>query len=319
MLSVVMFFSLSNSNGIIVFVKLLMILISYFGFLQLFKKDYINPDIVLYGYVLGVMASIVTQLELMDISTLGIHNRISIDNLGNFNAYSFLLATCVIIAVFLSSKIKNKNNKVLFLLLQLPLLVVLFLTLSRGGLFALILGFSVYLIMSSRATKIYMFSVLAIVTCLSTYLLLRFDVAEIFLNRYLNSSDGGDFDSGRTLIYLILLENLFSSPLNLLFGFGFGAIDIRIFLESDIISAHSTYLDVFYSCGIIGLFLFIYYLLGVYKGISKIKDKGVKVFCLALFSQCAFCFLFDSYWGATQIGWIFSLFFAYFKAESYKE
>ena len=76
----------------------------------------------------------------------------------------------------------------------------------------------------------------------------QYDSMEVFTNRYfLSEENNEDFDSGRSVIYLILLNKLFSSIMNLFFGFGIGAIFIQG--EYSVVeSAHNTFLDVPLSC-----------------------------------------------------------------------
>ncbi len=317
-ISIIALLSYNNKNMVSVFPKLILGLFTYYSFsryLLLYHKDI---PIVLFGLCFGTALSPFFQIEVADLTSLSTANRIRIDNLGNFNAYAFLIAVSLIISIYLLTKIKPLFNKLLFIGVQSPLLIVLLLTLSRGGVFALVMGFILYNFSVNKKTKIYLllFTIFAVVVVGN--ILIQIDGTDLFLNRFLNSEKDEDFDSGRSIVYLLLLNHLFSSFFSFLFGFGFGAIDIKVFAESDILSAHNTYLDVFYSCGIIGLFIFIRYLMGVYKTIKIIPKSSEKSVAIALFGQVVFCFFYDSYWGATQIGWIFPFFFALFWAQSQK-
>jgi hypothetical protein len=317
-ISIIALLSYNNKNVVSVFPKLILGLFTYYSFsryLLLYHKDI---SIVLFGLCFGTALSPFFQIEVADLTSLSTANRIKIDNLGNFNAYAFLIAVSLIISIYLLTKVKPLFNKLLFVCVQSPLLVVLLLTLSRGGFFALIMGFVLYNFSVNKKTKIYLllFAIFAFVVVGN--ILIQIDGTDLFLNRFLNSEKNEDFDSGRSIVFLILLNDLFSSFFSFLFGFGLGAIDLKVFAESDILSAHNTYLDVFYSCGIVGLFFFMKYLFSVYKDIKVIPKSSEKSITIALFGQLIFCFFYDSYWGATQIGWIFPFFFAFFWALSQK-
>ncbi|HLO44679.1 MAG TPA: O-antigen ligase family protein [Leadbetterella sp.] len=275
-------------------------------------------SIVLFGLCFGTALSPFFQIEVADLTSLNTANRIKIDNLGNFNAYAYLIAVSLIISIYLLTKIKPIFSKLLFIGIQSPLLIVLLLTLSRGGVFALVMGLVLYNFSVNKKTKIYLllFTIFAIVVV--GKILIQVDGTDLFMNRFLNSERDEDFDSGRSIVYLFLLNDLFSSFSAFVFGFGFGAIEIDVSAETPLISAHNTYLDVFYSCGVIGLAVFIRYLFQVYKNIKAVPNSNEKSITIALFGQIVFCFFYDSYWGATQIGWIFPFFFALFWAQSQK-
>lgn len=315
---VISLLSYKNKNMVTVFPKLILGVFTYYSFSRYLLLYYKDISIVLFGLCFGTALSPLFQIEIADLTTINSANRIKVDNLGNFNAYAFLIAVSLIISIYLFTKIKILFNKFLFIGIQSPLILVLLLTLSRGGVFALIMGFVIYNFSDFKKTKIYLlfFTILIIITVGN--ILFEMDGTDLFLNRFLNSEKDDNFDSGRSIVYLILLNDLFSSFLTFLFGFGFGAIDIKIFAEADILTAHNTYLDVFYSCGIIGLTFFISYLFHVYKNIKEMPKCSEKSISIALFGQLVFCFFYDSYWGATQIGWIFPFFFALFWAQSQK-
>ena len=317
-ISIIALLSYNNKNVVSVFPKLILGIFTYYSFsryLLLYHKDI---SIVLFGLCFGTALSPFFQIEVADLTSLSTANRIKVDNLGNFNAYAFLIAVSLIISIYLLTKIKPLFNKLLFTGIQFPLLIVLLLTLSRGGVFALVMGFVLYNFSVNKKTKIYLllFTIFAVI--IIGNILVQMDGTDLFLNRFLNSEKEEDFDSGRSIVYLFLLNNLFSSFSSLLFGFGIGAIEIDVSAETPIISAHNTYLDVFYSYGMVGLIIFIRYLLRVYKSIKVMPKSSEKSISIALFGQLVFCFFYDSYWGATQIGWIIPFFFAFFRVQSEK-
>lgn len=308
--------SFNNKNIVSVFPKLVLGIFTYYSFSRYFLLYYKDASNLLFGLCLGVALSPFFQVEVSDLTSLSTANRIKVDNLGNFNAYAFLIATSLICSIYLLTKIKAQLNKLIFVGMQLPLLIVLLLTLSRGGVFALVIGFLLYNFSVNKKTKIYLFLFTIFVVVIIGNVLVQMDGTDLFLNRFLNSEKEEDFDSGRSIVYLFLLNDLFSSFSSFLFGFGIGAIEIDVSAEIPLISAHNTYLDVFYSFGILGLVVFIRYLFYVYKGIKLMPKSAEKSISVALFGQIVFCLFYDSYWGATQIGWIFPFFFAFFVAQS---
>jgi O-antigen ligase len=304
--------SFKNINVQSVYLKLTLLIFTYYTFSRYFS---INSEIIpkiLLGFCLGVGFSPYFQVKFSDISSLGISNRIRVDNLGNFNAYAFLIAISLIISLYLFPKVKSNLIKLLLLITQLPLILVLLLTMSRGGVFAFLVGVFIYNFSISKKTKIYILVFGLFIILLLYYFISYTGNLEFLTERFLNSDGDENFDSGRSIIYLILLNDIISSPITLLFGNGIGAINIDVMAENNIISAHNTYLDVIHAFGILGFGIFVYFLRNTYIKIKKMQKSSEKSLYMAIFSQIVFCFLYDSYWGATQIGWIFSFMFALF-------
>ncbi len=308
------FLSRNNPNVFSVFPKIVLILLTFVAFTEFFKLNLKHIRFVFISYCLGMGVSPIFQVEFSE----QVSSRIKVDNLGNFNAYAFLIAVSLLIAIYLYANWSSKLLKITLIITQLPLVVVLLLTLSRGGLFALFFGLIIYFFSGSRRAKLYFIFVSVLVLLLAVFYLSKFDSYEIFINRFFNANDREDFDSGRSIIYLIVLGEIFSSPITFLFGNGIGGINIDVLAEANIISAHNTYLDVFHAFGLIGFVLFVIFLVKNFRRINKMVQPQEKALFLALFGQVTFCFLYDSYWGATQVGWVFPFIFALFSSYEIK-
>jgi len=312
-ITIAVILSNKNINAFVVYPKMILGVLTYYSFSRFFLYRESSLNTILLFFCIATCISPLFQVSIASLQEVSSHNRLEVDNLGNFNAYGFLIAQSLIISFYLFPKIEKKYYKFLFLLLQIPVLFVLLYTFSRGALFALLFGFLILMLSISGRGKWYLLFGAIVVTIIIVFVLQELDIAEVFKNRFFNTDD--DYDSGRTLIYAILLNNLFSSPLNLLYGFGIGAVNIRIFIESDIQSAHSTFLDCLYAFGIIGLFIFIRFLYSTLKQLLKLPISLERALLLALFGQLVLSFIYDSYWGATQIGWLIPFVFAIFNAK----
>ena len=312
LISIVAFFYKNNPNNLIVYPKLIIGIVTYYAFSRffIFNRKYIS--IILVGFCLGVGFSPYFQVSLTDFTTIGVSNRLRVENLGNYNAYGFLIAVALVISAYLFNIIKSRTYRLIFLTIQSPLLVVLLYTSSRGGMLALIVGLAIFYLTNNIKSKFYFAIATTIMIITLVFVLQKNDTLESFLDRFLISNQNSDnFDSGRSVIYLMLINELISSPFNLLFGFGIGAIDIQLSNTELIQSAHNTYLDVVYSFGIIGGILLVVYLFSLYKSL-KFRPKSLeKSLLMSLFGQIILAFMYDSYWGATQIGWIFPFLFAF--------
>ena len=302
------FLSVGNINMHVVYPKLVLGIFTYYSFSRLFFYRNISLNKILFFFTISTAISPIFQVSLASLNEISNHSRIEVDNLGNFNAYGFLISQSLIISCYLYQQIKQKYFRLAFLLLQLPVVFVLLYTFSRGALFSSIFGAIIFFSTSRSVNQIRVLLLFSIFIIGVIFILQQLDIAEAFKDRFLNSDD--NYDSGRLIIYSILLDNLLSSGFNFFFGFGLGAINIRIFIESDIQSAHNTFLDCFYTFGFIGLLFLFRYLYSLYRGLKLLPSSPEKSLILALYGQIVLSFFYDSYWGATQIGWLIPFVFA---------
>jgi O-antigen ligase len=122
------------------------------------------------------------------------------------------------------------------------------------------------------------------------------------LNLLLDLRDTGG--TSRLEIWSRLLEHLTRSPIRLLVGVGPGTIDYWAY-NSNIKSAHSMYMEVMYSFGLIGMLTLIAVL--SWLGVRVYRSAGPpqqKRFQAALLMGLITSFAFDSYPLTAQILWL---------------
>lgn len=137
------------------------------------------------------------------------------------------------------------------------------LTFSRGGLIAIILVFSLYIIMNEPLKKlklvVSLVSSLMVVTSVAI-VFLKFDLLGILESRIIDfSNDGG---SGRFALWMRAWD-YFST--HMILGIGaFNFSDYNLFQYGDTLTVHNTFLDILSESGLLGLFfylLFIFFVL----------------------------------------------------------
>ena len=115
--------------------------------------------------------------------------------------------------------------------------------------------------------------------------------------------------SGRLFIWALLLSDyIFSSPINWIFGFGPGGVNIEPDFTRLVQSAHSTYIEILYSYGLFGLIILVLSINLIYKKIKKqyISNSRQK-FIDSIFLITVVSFLFDTHFLTAHISWIGSL------------
>lgn len=111
--------------------------------------------------------------------------------------------------------------------------------------------------------------------------------------------------SGRTVLWTKLLLDLSKRSDAMLVGFGLGTIDWQVG-DVHYRSAHNTYLEILYFTGAIGLATFILLIAGLARKIVTLTN-GHRRLAWAVFAVLLVSMVVDSYWGASQLGWLQSV------------
>lgn len=174
----------------------------------------------------------------------------SIDYSGHFaslnNGYYVLFAYPMVMLV------DNKMKKTIATILMVLLLLF---SLKRGGIIAVGLSFSLYILFSSKAKIIVKIIITAIFVGILLFLLPRIDKITngTLMARYEFTQNEGD-ENGRKSMYPLVWESVRqSSSMEIVFGHGHNAVVSNNVLQG--LSAHNDYLEFLYDYGIIGFFL----------------------------------------------------------------
>ena len=310
---------MQSINGI----KWIYLFVTFYAFSLFFRYNKFKLNHILLTYSIGLIVATLFSFQTPNLSYLGdnfsAENRLMIDQLGGFNVYSVLLAYAMIILVHLQFQYRS----ILFLIISSFSLILLFTaqisTLSRGGLISLLSGLVIYSFFKKTLIKsaIIFF---VIVSTLLFFIINNFDIDLISIfNRYTFFEDSTG--SGRTVLWSNILS-LMSNPFIIIFGNGAGSLDLYIPVVdgnwySSFESAHNTYLEFFYQFGILGLFLFIYFLFKTKMYIDTVSSKDDYIILMTIFYMFLLNMFFDSYFFALQITSIYSLFFSLFRESRY--
>lgn len=223
--------------------------------------------------------------------------RFQIIDFGSSNTLALILSFCCTITIY---KYKNSFGYIRFFYISVFLLgmYLIFITSSRGGMFAVLLSFSIIYI-----RNLYLF-ILAI--CFGGIIIYLFLGDSLY--RYISFFD--NYSSGRVDIWSYLLEHLAGEIVNLFFGFGSGSVGFIMF-NKYIISAHSGFITFLYYYGLIFSITFFYYF--VKRFVALINDlSNENIVKLALFSSFSFSFFVDNLFLASQATVYVAFFIGYF-------
>lgn len=176
------------------------------------------------------------------------------------------------------------SGRIKKIIATLLLVLVIFLSLKRGGIVAIGLGYALYFIFSSKTH----FVRNVVVAGLSIILLLGYVIPKIneytngtLMARYEFTQDQGDAE-GRTSMYPLVWKTVAeSSTSQMIVGHGHNGVVNDNVLQG--LSAHNDYLEFLYDYGIVGLILYIIYQVKLFK-ITKLSHRLKKDFLPAIFT-----------------------------------
>jgi hypothetical protein len=225
-------------------------------------------------------------------------DRFGLPQFGSPNASSFVMMIALLLVCF---RVKDREKwSLLDIGAGLIITYFLILTDSDGGKISAVLLVACFVGMKLR----WLVRIIAAVGILTLAIVLL--DADIHIPTLLGS--------GRLFIWQLLLERQFNgSFLNLLFGYGPGAIDLEVDFTASVRSAHSMFLEMFYAYGLVGLSALLVYIYGIYRRLSEVFDTPAHTFFLqGLFAILLAGALVDTYFMTAQLTWFGSLVLSWF-------
>jgi hypothetical protein len=300
--------SVTNDWFVLEFPKIALLFLTAFSFHRL---DPTGRGLRLYFLTAVVCVLIICVLNLprFDLRSLSDMYRFEIDSFGSFNALGFLLGTNLVMLLFVMEG--SLAGKSLWVLVAASLFFLL-LTLSRGGLAALLASASVFVfakhgsaIRSAVRTIIYCVLVGVILVLILHYLMPE-GGAEAVAGRF--DAERDPTGSGRLLMWAVMMDQLASNPHQILIGAGIGGINVEVFGRHAQRSAHNIYLDMLFYFGAVGVGFLVAGLVRLYRRL-KAGRGPLRALRMAILAELAVVGLIDSFWGTAQLLWFNALLF----------
>jgi hypothetical protein len=226
--------------------------------------------------------------------------RFSIPSMGSSNSTAYGLVIGLLMAHFSWENTQNQLKKITIVTVGSVLLVALIATVSRGGLFQYLLGFLAF----TNRKKLFLFGIFF--TILGVFLWVP-NILEL-LTTFSRLIDFQELQgNARMGIWTSLVRELLASPWHLMVGFGPGSIWVR---QMNMVthmqnSAHSLYVEIFYSFGMIGGSILLWWLWRTSQRIlqSPASDSWRKL-RFGLLITIVVGGLMDSYLFTAQLLWL---------------
>jgi len=235
--------------------------------------------------------------------------RLGVPQLGGSpNSAAYVFAFCMLMCHYQWGRRRTFAMRCVLAASFLILVYGMLASQSRGGLLAYLAG-SLFLL--KPRWRVAALIVFAIVLIGGLFLSLTVSPEIARFNLLLDARDTGG--TGRAIIWAQLFTNLLRNPIRILWGNGPGAIDFYILGIYPIKSAHSFYVEVLYSYGLIGLVLLIAWLVVLRRNAtSPSYEPARRQINLAIWSAMVLAFALDSDPPTAQIVWFTPLLCALF-------
>ncbi len=245
------------------YMKTLMICLSFVFFEMELTRRKIDARLI-YIYMFSVF---------MNISYLSFNqNRLTlaVENEGEIGGGQSVAISMVYLLPLLFYLFKGKLSTCLFLIGLLAVIV----SLRRTAILAYVLCVPfLYQRMKGTISRKYLFLLLGGIIVISIYIYINYGY--VLENRFADmteANDSGYYGSGRTGWWAVLVNNFINSPFNWLQGFGLGAVAYDMAKAGFPYShAHNDYLEIGYTYGFLGLFLWFGTMIKIFK-MSKCKS-----------------------------------------------
>jgi hypothetical protein len=225
--------------------------------------------------------------------------RFGIPLYGSPNTTAFVISVSIAMCFYMVL-IGKWKMRLIYTCIAIMLSIFLVLTGSDGGILTGVVVLARYLGVRMRAI-FFIFIALTAAILLTTAVYPTFEVPELV-------------GSGRLFIWNYLITELFNSEFkHILFGMGPGAIDMDPWFTTQVVSAHSMYLEILYSYGLLGFFTLLAVLISV--GIRLVNaDLGPKerIYLEALYMALIAGAFVDTYVVTAQLVWFGALILGFF-------
>ena len=307
----IIYFCLSNINGVITtnelisLVKYMSLFFVYTVTYKLLKYKYLTVKALLQNYFIFILIAVSAYLyQGMDLFiNLDIdENRFYPEWIGGYNQFSFLIGMAVPVGVFIF-----KPYPYFRLVAIMVLVVAMLLTMSRGGLLALLFGMLIYKFMT-RGLRIkqilWIFIGLILVSAMDNSFL------TILVDRFYESLVAGDMvtkTSGRNFMWEYAWNNIFyeNSTLGLFFGRGIGSFYYENFTDP-----HSTPLLLLWEFGVVGLIFFMIVFIKNYLKLSWKSCDSEQIILKTMLIIILINLSVESLHFSSQSGWLLAVLLA---------
>lgn len=246
----------------------LMVCLSFIFFEETLPKSKLSK-LLLYGYVITFIINVAYLVITQDRLGMAIDNE-GIAHGGQSISGGIILLIPLIFLIF-----RNKISSYLFIFCG----IVIFISLRRTSILAYLLCIPfIYKRFSGQISKKNIFIFSCLLTLFIYYIVDNYwYIIEARFADALEANDYGYYGSGRTGWWEVLVTKFLGNPQNWLFGFGLGSV-VRTMAEAGFPfgSAHNDYLEVIFTHGLVGGYLWFVTLWKSHKIAKNTHSKSDK-------------------------------------------
>lgn len=218
-------------------------------------------------------------------------------NLNELSAFQALTAS-LLYSHLLYNRFRLNILNIIKLFFLIMIVTSTLLPASRGGSLALLFGFS----MASLLVFKHQLSlrVLILIPLVGISIYYSFINTEYLIERFANRDIFSE-EEGRYLIYLNSFSLFSENPL-----FGLGGVytyELGKLMDKGVIAAHNTYMQILLSFGLVGLIIFLSFIINAIKKVLNSNQSELKVMLSTLLITSLFSLLFTN-WASDKFIWV---------------
>ena len=221
---------------------------------------------------------------LKDVFDIVLYNESSTYFLGMDNRFILFIIPCLLSNYYIYLGDKKKRYMRRFVFLYIVGLISLLLTWSVTSLLSMIVCAALVKIFGDKQIKLNAKIVLLLFIILN-YLIVGLNILDVFNDYIINILHKTSTLSYRTVLWENAIRMIKSSPFSMMFGLGYFDTSriIPIYWNGmGVNHLHNLLIDVTFSSGLIGLFIYLYSLFNISNNINNITDRNIIVLLLFL-------------------------------------
>ena len=190
------------------------------------------------------------------------------------NYFSFFIGLMMLFTLYSIKMTKSKNQRRLYMFGVLLMMVTMAALISRGAIVALVITLIYYYRKELFSLRSLSYLLLVAVAVAGLYYI---GILDGLIMRFM--SDDLQTGSGRTELWMVGIKTFFSKdPSVIAFGAGEGQALKMTYLKGEYWSPHNNYLSVLYNYGILGLTIFLTWIISMFLHFKTRESRGAIMF-----------------------------------------
>ena len=247
----------------------------FLHFLSISKDKYIQA-LLRYSVIVMFIVCIIGLFNYESLVGYYSTSLVDVDRLDwkDANYFSFFIGMMMLFTLYSIKMTKSKNQRRLYMFGVLLMMVTMAALISRGAIVALVITLIYYYRKELFSLRSLGYLLLVAVAVAGLYYI---GILDGLIMRFM--SDDLQTGSGRTELWMVGIKTFFSKgPSVIAFGAGEGQALNMTYVKGEYWSPHNNYLSVLYNYGIVGLTIFLAWIISMFLYFKTRESRGAIIF-----------------------------------------